>query len=135
MREFFSGWKRKTGCLTLLMACVLAAGWVRSLTTEDSTLIFVAGRGAYFGSAAGRVSINVLDDEWEGVWTWPDWRTCSVADKPFDWEQDIFEAKETVHPCRHEPACRRKHQHANLALKRSKEFTHGAPVALAVGAR
>ncbi len=36
MREFFRGWRRKTGCLTLMMACVFMAGWMRSLNHEDA---------------------------------------------------------------------------------------------------
>ena len=32
MGEFFRGWRRKVGVVTLLMACVLMAGWIRSLT-------------------------------------------------------------------------------------------------------
>lgn len=35
MREFFRGWRRKTGVLTLVMACVFAAGWIRSLSFRD----------------------------------------------------------------------------------------------------
>ena len=35
MREFFKGWKRKIGCLTLVMACVATAGWVRSQHFSD----------------------------------------------------------------------------------------------------
>jgi len=35
MREFFRGWRRKTGCVTLLVACLLTGGWVRSLTRHD----------------------------------------------------------------------------------------------------
>jgi len=35
MREFFRGWKRKLGVLTLLMALVAMAGWVRSLNIGD----------------------------------------------------------------------------------------------------
>lgn len=35
MREFFGGWKRKLGVVTLLMACVSAAGWLRSTTKID----------------------------------------------------------------------------------------------------
>ena len=31
MREFFKGWRRKTGCVTLLLAMVLTTFWVRSL--------------------------------------------------------------------------------------------------------
>ena len=36
MREFFKGWRRKVGCVTLVMACVFAVGWVRSLTRRDT---------------------------------------------------------------------------------------------------
>ena len=35
MREFFRGWRRKLGVLTLGVAVVLMAGWVRSMTTHD----------------------------------------------------------------------------------------------------
>jgi len=30
MGEFFKGWRRKTGVVTLVMACVFTGGWVRS---------------------------------------------------------------------------------------------------------
>ena len=30
MGDFFKGWKRKIGVMTLLMGLVFAAGWVRS---------------------------------------------------------------------------------------------------------
>ena len=35
MGDFFQGWRRKVGLLTLLMACVFMAGWVRSLFMRD----------------------------------------------------------------------------------------------------
>jgi hypothetical protein len=35
MREFFHGWRRKIGVMTLLMACVFAPVWVRSLSVCD----------------------------------------------------------------------------------------------------
>ena len=35
MGEFFHGWKRKFGVATLVLACVFAAGWMRSLTVQD----------------------------------------------------------------------------------------------------
>lgn len=35
MREFFRGWKRKVGCVTLVFACLFSAGWVRSKTVTD----------------------------------------------------------------------------------------------------
>lgn len=39
MREYFRGWKRKTGCLTLALACVFMAGWVRSHSVHDALVI------------------------------------------------------------------------------------------------
>ena len=36
MRVFFKSWRRKIGVLTLVMACVFAAGWVRSFGNYDS---------------------------------------------------------------------------------------------------
>lgn len=35
MKDFFRGWRRKVGVCTLAMACVFAAGWVRSLVVCD----------------------------------------------------------------------------------------------------
>jgi hypothetical protein len=41
MSEFFKGWRRKTGCVALVMACVLMGMWVRSryLVDELSALM------------------------------------------------------------------------------------------------
>ena len=35
MGDFFHGWRRKIGVVTLLMACLFAAGWVRSYAIEE----------------------------------------------------------------------------------------------------
>ena len=35
MGAFFKPWRRKAGCVTLVMACVFAAGWVRSHEAHD----------------------------------------------------------------------------------------------------
>ena len=35
MREFFIGWKRKVGVLTLVMACVLAMAWLTCFTNPN----------------------------------------------------------------------------------------------------
>jgi hypothetical protein len=50
MGEYFKGWRRRLGVVTLVMACVFAAGWVRcSLISEqlqirisDSTVCAIA---------------------------------------------------------------------------------------------
>lgn len=36
MGEYFRRWKRKAGCVTLVVACVFMAGWVRSIGYIDS---------------------------------------------------------------------------------------------------
>lgn len=39
MRDFFHGWRRKTGAATLVLACVFMAGWVRSHSIADVVVI------------------------------------------------------------------------------------------------
>ena len=41
MSDFFKGWRRKIGCVTLVMALVAMAGWVRSLLRQDIVSINV----------------------------------------------------------------------------------------------
>ena len=36
MFDYFRGWKRKAGLVTLVMACAFAAGWVRSAFKSDT---------------------------------------------------------------------------------------------------
>jgi hypothetical protein len=35
MREFFRGWRRKAGLVTLVMACAVMAMWARSRFIND----------------------------------------------------------------------------------------------------
>jgi len=49
MGEFFKGWRRKAGILALVLACVFAAAWVRSLGTRDD-----------FSIATGELSMRSL---------------------------------------------------------------------------
>ena len=67
MREFFGDWKRKLGVVTLVMACVLTAGWVRSAGTIDLILLdtqmhhfnLVSGCG-HFQFVAGRLASQTV---------------------------------------------------------------------------
>jgi hypothetical protein len=54
-REFFRGWRSKLGCITLAMACVLACGWVRSLTTYDNVNVNCREWRYAFSSIDGRI--------------------------------------------------------------------------------
>jgi len=39
MGDFFHGWRRKTGCVTLVMACLVTAGWARSFLVTDELTV------------------------------------------------------------------------------------------------
>jgi hypothetical protein len=39
MREFFSGWRRKVGCVTLVMALLFAVAWIRGLYGLDQITV------------------------------------------------------------------------------------------------
>jgi len=45
MGDFFCGWRRKIGVVTLVMACAFAAGWLRSLNTQDSYSVPISSIG------------------------------------------------------------------------------------------
>ena len=88
MREFFRGWRRKAGCLTLGLACLFAAGWMRSYSNYE-TFTFPFGSNNYVQAAfvykkliVGRISIKrsgeqanarpqmwVTDPHSEELWT------------------------------------------------------------------
>jgi hypothetical protein len=48
MREFFRGWRRKTGCATLVLACVSMLGWMRSREYVDIVTVFTRGNVTHF---------------------------------------------------------------------------------------
>jgi len=62
MGEFFKPWRRKIGVMTLLMALVFMAGWVRSLVYNDDIRVFV-----------GKQTVHELHSSPNGLawmWTW-----------------------------------------------------------------
>ena len=48
MREFFQGWRRKAGLVTLAMACLLTVGWMRSRVYSDSITLYHDDRASDF---------------------------------------------------------------------------------------
>lgn len=55
MRDFFKGWKRKTGAVTLAVACVFMVGWVRSEFVQDFLKIRHGNDATELGSTNGRL--------------------------------------------------------------------------------
>jgi hypothetical protein len=64
MREFFRGWRRKVGCVTLVMTCALMGLWMRSIRTFDEVLVGI-GNAKYFVSSA-QGGFGLLIDEPSG---------------------------------------------------------------------
>jgi hypothetical protein len=64
MHTFFHGWRRKAGCIALLMTCVTAAGWARSYLTHDS-MKFRSNRQLYeIASVDGEIHLR-QDIDWQ----------------------------------------------------------------------
>lgn len=76
MREFFRGWRRKVGCVTLLISCVLMVGWMRSRAKLDTVYIPVFNRLHLVVSARGELAW--LSADWLGYEAWQ-WQTTDVT--------------------------------------------------------
>ena len=55
MGEFFHGWRRKIGVVTLLLTCVLMAGWLRSFVVGDTVLFSEGFTTVALHSCTGRL--------------------------------------------------------------------------------
>lgn len=69
MMEFLRGWRRKIGCIMLLMACLVMAGWVRSLTVNDQFDVPCNGEKEhyFFHSVNGVICsthLNQMNQSW-----------------------------------------------------------------------
>ncbi|WP_157605455.1 hypothetical protein [Schlesneria paludicola] len=77
MRDFFRGWKRKIGVVTLLMACILSSFWIRSQAVEDALISPITN--VRIESTTGRLRIGIFHSVPGSWFSWPDWRSRSVA--------------------------------------------------------
>ena len=111
MREFFRGWKRKAGIVTLALTCLITVGWMRSVVVADflfyplnkTTLLEVTSNSQSLcckikPNARFNLSWDILawenlpavpDAPWEAGFHWV-WRQYGfgVADR-MDWIDDI----------------------------------------------
>ena len=58
MREFFKGWQRKVGCVTLAMACAFTAVWFRSQVYWESIAVPFQGAAYSLKSVHGALAIS-----------------------------------------------------------------------------
>ena len=80
MRDFFQGWKRKAGCVALVVACLCMAAWLRSAhSTEvinwdnDSHEFILASIDTMFV-----VGIGVSTESFQ--WAWPEFASTERSD-------------------------------------------------------
>jgi hypothetical protein len=70
MREFIRGWRRKTGIVTLLLACVLGAAWIRSYDVFDFFEIGIENRPQCLGSFNGNLNWRSWNTTWGSSQLW-----------------------------------------------------------------
>ena len=61
MHAFFKSWRRKAGCIALLIACVFSGIWLRSIRTFDEVFIRFGNANYLVSSAQG--GFGLLIDE------------------------------------------------------------------------
>jgi hypothetical protein len=88
MTEFFKGWRRKIGCVTLAFACVFAAGGVRSYGARDSLVIETSVMDFGFVSNSGTMMIWFDDDVVTYGYVWYTDRPASLDSDEvgIDWD-------------------------------------------------
>ena len=69
MGEFFKGWRRKAGLVTLAMACALMVGWVRSSVVCDQLFIPLRASGLWTASVKGQLGC-VRHTDWHEPIEW-----------------------------------------------------------------
>lgn len=63
MHTFFHGWRRKAGCVSLVVACVFVIAWMRSLFRADG-VAEIGPQGSYtIYSSRGAVHVDQLVSE------------------------------------------------------------------------
>lgn len=70
MKQFFHGWRRKAGLVTLVMACVVATSWVRSLQFCEQAWCSVFSTHVWLNHHDGHVAIILVKGDPHDDWGW-----------------------------------------------------------------
>lgn len=68
MREVFKSWRRKAGCAALVMALVLAGGWIRSIAYFDVIWITINDERYFACSVGERVAFSSEHSDLASGW-------------------------------------------------------------------
>lgn len=69
MRDLFQGWRRKVGCVALVMACIITGLWVRTLFFADQLQCVIGGRTNYLISFRSGFCWMSVDGDASMMWT------------------------------------------------------------------
>lgn len=62
MHEFFKGWRRKVGCVSLALTCVVVIGYTRSIALWDILVIADGFPSVSFHSCDGTIVLSVSEE-------------------------------------------------------------------------
>lgn len=91
MREFFNGWRRKVGCVVLVMACGLTSAWVRSKHTQDAVCFRLANRGQVLYSASGSIYYWTVPFSQVTPTEWPQWHRSLPSNLAYDGRLQVYD--------------------------------------------
>ncbi|MDB5344449.1 MAG: hypothetical protein JWP89_2826 [Schlesneria sp.] len=84
MKDFFHGWRRKIGYVTLALALALAAIWVRSTRIDDAIRFTIADRTNLLRSSERGLHWYAWDKKWT-VAT-PTWTSHIFLEMTSEWD-------------------------------------------------
>src|SRR4051794_18578529 len=70
MGEFFRGWRRRAGCIGLVMACAACGAWIRSYYALDTVTFPFQGRQHTIFSVDGLIIWPSVHTELQPKWGW-----------------------------------------------------------------
>src|SRR5579871_6451375 len=63
MGEYFTPWRRRVGCVLLVMAALLTASWIRSLRSHKDLWIDTVCLAVMAGHGDGRIFVDCLESD------------------------------------------------------------------------
>jgi len=89
MGEFFRGWKRKVGVVTLLMACVFAGGWLRSEMNDEVVNCAFWETNHAIRSFDGKIQFRRAAPHYGTIFlSWDSIKASHKIEPKQDWEDD-----------------------------------------------
>lgn len=90
MGDFFKGWRRKVGVVTLIVACVFMGGWICALQDIRDIAVFPSGKHTFEQFVSGESSISwirIYDED--VIRTTPEFKRIDFSDDP-SWHNGAF---------------------------------------------